>query len=171
MIIKRKSPVGFTLIELLVVVVIIGILAAIALPNFIGAQGKSKVAQVKSNMHTVQVASEAYATDEGGLYAAGASIIAPYYPGGANMPGGGVGTFPPNPFTPGTNDSPIDGAAIASIQAARSAGAGATSGNRGQVQYCQVSGSNNTTYGVLGMDDQGKSVAGNNGTQLVLSNQ
>lgn len=166
---KRKK--GFTLLELLVVVIIIGILAAIALPNFIGSQSKAKISQVKSNMHTVQLAAESYATDMAGVFSNSAAGIAAYYPGGGATPGGAAGTFPSNPFTPGVNDNPADGAALASIATARSAAAGSTSGNAGQVQYCQVTGSNNTTYGVLGLDDAGKSVADNNGQQLVLSNQ
>jgi prepilin-type N-terminal cleavage/methylation domain-containing protein len=168
---KNRKTKGFTLIELLVVVVIIGILAAIALPNFIGAQKKAKVSQVKSNMHTVQLASESYATDMAGVYSATAAGIAAYYPGGDNSPNGTAGKFPANPFTPGTNDNPTDGAALSDITTARAAAAGSTTGNAGQVQYCTVTGSNNTTYGVLGMDDAGKSVAGNGGKQLVLSNQ
>ena len=168
---KNRKAKGFTLIELLVVVVIIGILAAIALPNFIGAQKKAKVSQVKSNMHSVQLASESYATDMAGVYSTAVRAIAAYYPGGGNTPGGSAGNFPSNPFTPGTNDSPADGTAIAAVTTARAVAAGGTTGNAGQIQYLQVTGSNNTTYGVIGMDDAGISAAGNNGKQLVLSNQ
>lgn len=65
---KRKNEKGFTLIELLVVIVIIGILAAIALPNFIKARNKAREAEVKSNIHAIQIALERYAVDSGGVY-------------------------------------------------------------------------------------------------------
>jgi type II secretion system protein G len=54
---------AFTLIELLIVVAIIAILAAIAVPNFLEAQTRSKVSRTKADMRSVSVALEAYATD------------------------------------------------------------------------------------------------------------
>lgn len=56
---------GFTLIELLVVMLILGILAAIALPAFFNQKDKAGDAKAKENAHSAQVAMETYFTDKG----------------------------------------------------------------------------------------------------------
>lgn len=57
---------GFTLIELLIVVAIIGILAAIAVPNFMNAQVRAKVARAESEMRNIQNALESFFIDNNG---------------------------------------------------------------------------------------------------------
>jgi len=65
---RAKDERGFTLIELLVVILIIGILAAIAIPSFINQKGKASDAAAKELAHTAQVAIETCATDNNGTY-------------------------------------------------------------------------------------------------------
>jgi prepilin-type N-terminal cleavage/methylation domain-containing protein len=81
---------GFTLIELMVVIVIIAILAAVALPNFMGATEKARESAVRSAMKTLQTAIEMYATDHSGTYTNRLEDVKPYLPGNA---------FPKSPAT------------------------------------------------------------------------
>ena len=65
---RRPGQGGFTLIELLIVVVIIGILAAVAIPKFSGTKGRAYLATVKSDLKNFASAQESYYYDNGFYY-------------------------------------------------------------------------------------------------------
>ncbi len=72
---RAQEEKGFTLIELLVVILIIGILAAIAIPSFLGQRDKANDSKAKANARTVQTALESYYTDTQDYSAATKAIV------------------------------------------------------------------------------------------------
>jgi len=74
----HKDSKGFTLIELMIVVAIIGILAAIAIPNFLNYQMKAKTAEAKNNLGAIKTSQESYRAEKDVyLLCAGAPTVLP----------------------------------------------------------------------------------------------
>lgn len=69
---KRK---GFMLLELIIVVAIIGILAAVAIPNLVGMTDEAKVAKIQSDLSTIGTAMEVYHVKKGGTYPDNLSVL------------------------------------------------------------------------------------------------
>ena len=98
----RQSDGGFTLIELMIVIAIIGILAAIAIPNFLNARGRAQDAAAKKTLIAMKLALEAYTANIG------------YYPTPADDDLSALQTamgedWPSNLFITGTNSGTLSG--------------------------------------------------------------
>lgn len=168
---KVRSAKGFTLVELLTVVLILGILAAIAVPNYVAAKKNAQNSEVRGNMRTTQIAAEGYSTDTAARYGNATDLI-PYYPGGGMQPNGTAGTRPKNPCTgvfdePVMSGGPTSSTAIMTMRTTNPA----SFGTAGRHSYDQADAG--ASYSIVGCDAATPSlqIAGAGGKVLVLSNQ
>ena len=77
--IRLKGKKGFTLIELVIVILVIGVLAAVILPKFVGQVEKAKIATTKANLESLRSATRLYYSDNKGVLPATGAALVPNY--------------------------------------------------------------------------------------------
>ncbi len=126
---------GFTLVEILIVVVILGILAAIVVPQFTNAANDARQGNVETQGSTLQNQLELYAAQNNGTYPTVAELNANAADGSANgwsvmIDGDYIKEAPVNPFAPAANATTVTVSAAANATAA-DAEANAGNGTQG----------------------------------------
>jgi len=124
MVTRKRSSQGFTLVEILIVVVILGILAAIVIPQFTSASETAKQSSLESQLQTIRSQLELYQVQHNGAYPTAAQLAGfDNMTKSTDVDGSTDGTdfgpylqkAPVNPFTPGANGGIAGAAPLATV--------------------------------------------------------